>query len=294
MSILVFNIGFLNFSWIDAIDIILVSILLYQLYKLLYGSVALKIFLGLLFIYLFYQVINALNMQLLSSILGQFIGVGVIVAVILFQQEIRRFLLIIGRSTELNNEKFYKFFSWKSQSYSSQTPIDINIVVKAAKELSSVQEGALIVFAKSSELKFYMESGDMLDALISKRLLITIFNKTGPLHDGAVIVADGRIKAARCIIPVTEKRDLPAHYGLRHRAAIGLTEVTDSIVLVVSEETGQMSLAYNGQMEHNLTTAEIRVRLVQYLYPDNDNQNEPAEKKGISQRVKKKKEAVAG
>lgn len=139
-----------------------------------------------------------------------------------------------------------------------------------AKVLGGTNTGALIVFAKSSELKFYAESGDLLDAEISKRLLIAIFQKNSPLHDGAVIIGSGRIKAARCILPVSESTEIPAHFGLRHRAAIGMTEVTDSVVLVVSEETGQISLAINGQLYTNLSKSELRSKLNFYLYQDEE------------------------
>lgn len=265
---LLFQVGFLKVGIIDIIDILLVTFLLYQLYKLIKGSVAVNIFLGFFLIYLVYLVVKASGMDLLGSILGQFIGVGVIAAIVLFQQEIRKFLLILGRTTNLQNTQLIKLFGLnRANSSAEDNQSDINAVIKAAKELSTTQTGALMVFAKSDELKFYIDSGDVLDAVISKRLLLSIFNKTSPLHDGAVIIANNRIKAARCIIPVTEREDLPAQFGLRHRAAVGLTEVTDSLVIIVSEETGQMSLAYNGDIMHNLTSAELRTQLNIRLFP---------------------------
>jgi diadenylate cyclase len=260
-----FKIGFIEISWIDVIDIILVSFLLYQLYKLLRGSIAIKIFLGLLSIYLIYLIVKALRMELLTAILGQFIGVGVLAALILFQQEIRKFLLLVGKTTAFNNEKFFNRWPWK-KTFKTKETFNLNPVIESAKILGSTNTGALIVFAKSSELKFYAESGDILDAQISKRLIISVFQKTSPLHDGAMIISNGRIKAARCILPVSESNELPASFGLRHRAAIGMTEVTDSIVLVVSEETGQISLAINGKMDTNLSKSELKSKLNFYLY----------------------------
>jgi diadenylate cyclase len=265
--IFLFKIGFVDISWIDIIDITLVSFLLYQLYKLMRGSIAVKIFLGLMSIYLFYLIVKALKMELLTAILGQFIGVGVIAALILFQQEIRKFLLLVGKTTAFNNENFFKRWPWK-RSFKTKETINLNPIVESAKILGGTNTGALIVFAKGSELKFYAESGDILDAQISKRLLISIFQKSSPLHDGAVIISGGRIKAARCILPVSESSDLPASFGLRHRAAIGMTEVTDSVVLVVSEETGQISLAVNGRMDTNLSKSELKSKLNYYLYED--------------------------
>lgn len=258
-----FTIGFLDISWLDMIDILLVTILLYQLYKVLTGSVALKIFVGFLSIYTLYLVVKAAGMELLTIILGQFMGVGVLAAIILFQQEIRRFLLTIGKATAFNNDKLFKGFPWRK---GEDNKFNVTPFIEAAKTLAGKNTGALIVFARSSELKLYAESGDMIDAIVSKRLLISIFNKNSPLHDGAVIIAENRLKAARCILPVTESHNVPASMGLRHRAAIGLTEVTDSVVMVVSEETGQISLVRNGQVYRNLAVSDLRSRLNHFLF----------------------------
>jgi uncharacterized protein (TIGR00159 family) len=259
---LLFSIGFLQISWVDVIDISLVTYLLYQLYKLMRGSVAIKVFLGFLSIYLSYLIVKAAEMELLTAILGQFMGVGVIAALILFQQEIRKFLLLIGKSTVFNNDHFFTF-PWRRALAEKQ--ISITPIIEAAKTMSAANTGALIVFARESELKFYTDSGDELDAIISKRLLISVFNKYSPMHDGAVIIVKNRIKAARCILPVSENDALPASFGLRHRAAIGLTEITDAVVLVVSEETGQISLVVNGRVLHNLSAQELRNKLNLYL-----------------------------
>ena len=256
-----FSVGFLRVGWLDVIDVLLVTALFYQLYKLLTGSVALKIFLGLMSIYLFYLVVKAAGMELLSSILGQFMSVGVLASVVLFQQEIRRFLLNIGKVTAFER---VMTFPWRREAKDNR--LTITPFVEAAKSLAGKNTGALIAFTMSSELKFYAESGDLIDAVVSKRLLMSIFNKTSPLHDGAVIVANNRIKAARCILPVSENPDVPASMGLRHRAAIGLTEVTDSVVLVVSEETGQISLVRGGEVFRNLSAADLRARLNELLF----------------------------
>lgn len=259
---LLFKIGFLEISIVNIIDITLVSLLLYQIYKLLRGSVAIKIFLGFLSIYLVYLLVSALRMELLSIILGQFMGVGVIAAIIIFAQEIRKFLLIIGRSSILSNENIWQeLLFWRKRETHA---FNINPIIEASKSLSGTNMGALMVISRNSELKFYAESGDLIDAVISKRLLISIFNKYSPLHDGAVIIYNGKVKAARCILPVTE-RDVPAQFGLRHRAAIGMSEATDTLILIVSEETGQTSLAKNGKILHNLSFQEVRGFLNDYL-----------------------------
>ncbi|GAA4392379.1 diadenylate cyclase CdaA [Hymenobacter koreensis] len=255
------NIGFLRIGWIDVVDVVLVTALFYQIYKLLTGSVALRIFLGFLSVYLVYLVVKAAGMELLTMILGQFMSVGVLAGIILFQQEIRRFLLNIGKATAFER---MRMFSWRREP--PQQKMSITPFVEAAKSLASKNTGALIAFQQASDLKFYAESGDLLDAAVSKRLLLSIFNKTSPLHDGAVIVSGHRIKAARCILPVSENPDVPAALGLRHRAAIGLSEVTDSVVLVVSEETGQISIVHGGEVHRNLSTADLRAKLNELLF----------------------------
>jgi diadenylate cyclase len=264
---LLFKIGFLEISIVNMVDIGLVAALLYQVYKLLRGSVAIKIFLGFLSIYLIYLLVRALQMELLSSILGQFMGVGVIAAIIIFAPEIRKFLLIIGRSSFLSRDNIWKdlLFFWRKKEGRT---FNISPIIDASKTLAGSNTGALIVLSKSTELKFYAESGDILDAELSKRLLISIFNKYSPLHDGAVIIYNGKIKAARCILPVTE-REVPAQFGLRHRAAIGMSEATDAIVLVVSEETGQLSMTKNGKILHNMSFQEIRDTINEFLNNEN-------------------------
>jgi diadenylate cyclase len=265
-----FKIGFLEVGWKDVVDITMVSLLLFQLYKLMRGTLAVRIFLGFLLVYVAYLVVKSLQMELLTAILGQFIGVGVIAVIILFQQEIRKFLMLIGKSTSVDDKFFKNLLSRKKSE--KEDSLDIAPIVDAAKTLGSMNMGALIVFAKSSELKFYAESGDTLDAQISKRLLISIFQKNSPLHDGAVIIENNRIKAARCILPVSENDEIPANYGLRHRAAIGMTEVTDSIVLIVSEETGQTSIAINGILFNNLSRTELKQKLRNYLFEEEEEE----------------------
>ncbi|MDH5368008.1 MAG: diadenylate cyclase CdaA [Cyclobacteriaceae bacterium] len=265
--IFAFNIGFLEISWVDIIDILLVGFLLYHLYKLMKGSVAVKIFGGILALYFIFLIVKSAKMELLTGILGQFMGVGVIAALILFQPEIRKFLLLIGRTTSLNKESVFKNFAlWKQKE--QQKSLNITAIVDAAKSLGSTNTGALIVFSRESPLRFYAESGDEIDALISKRLLISIFNKYSPLHDGAVIIYNGKILAARCILPVSEKDDLSASFGLRHRAAVGMSDATDTLILIVSEETGQISIARNGELIHNLSPQELRKNINSYLFEE--------------------------
>lgn len=260
---LLFKIGFLDVSWVDLVDIGLVSILLYQVYKLIRGSIAVNIFLGILALYLIYLIVRAAQMELLATILGQFMGVGVLAMIILFQPEIRKFLLVIGRGTEFR-ENFLKTISnWRNE-YNDET--DIHQVIEAAKTLKGTKTGALIVFSRDSELRFYAETGDALDAEITKALLISIFYKNSPLHDGAVIIYKGRIKAARCVLPVSENDHLPPHFGMRHRAAVGMSENTDTLVMAISEETGRLILARNGQFLKGLRLKQVEKKILEYLH----------------------------
>ncbi len=261
--LLFFRLGFLEITWIDIIDILLVSVLIYELYQLVKGSVAVRILFGGVFILMLWLVVSALHMELLSTILGQFIGVGVLAALILFQQEIRKFLLVIGKANYLSNN----FFLWNLWGQNGlKTTVEIDVFVEASQEMAASLTGALMVFSKSTELKFYADSGDEIDAKASKRLIISIFNKYSPLHDGAMIINHtGRIQAVRCILPVSENDEISASLGLRHRAAIGLSEITDAIVVVVSEETGAISLVKNGEIYRKLSPKELKEKLIFYL-----------------------------
>ena len=291
--IFIFNIGFLTVSWVDLVDIFLVSLFLYQIYKLMKGSVAVNIFLGVLALYLGYLIVRAAQMELLALILGQFMGVGVLAAIILFQPEIRKFLLLVGRTTDLNKDSiFTNVLRWKRKE--QERAYNITPVVEAARALSGTNTGALIVFSRDSQLKFFAESGDIIDAEVSKRLLLSIFDKHSPLHDGAVIIHKGRIKAARCVLPVSENDELPAQYGLRHRAAIGMSEETNTLVFVISEETGQMSLAIDGRIDHNLTPLEIRQRINDYLFGKESRQREQVEESAAGQEQKSREVSEAG
>ncbi len=272
-----FRIAFLEISWVDVIDILLVTVLLYQVYKLIRGSIAVNIFLGILALYLVYLIVRAAEMELLATILGQFMGVGVLAMIILFQPEIRKFLLVIGTGTEFRENFFKTISNWRS-SYHDE--FDVQQVIEAVKSLKATKTGALIVFSRDVELRFYAETGDALNAEVTKRLLLSVFNKSSPLHDGAVIIHKGRIKAARCILPVSENDHLPPHFGLRHRAAVGMSENTDTLVLAISEETGRLILARNGKYLRALKLKQVEKKISEYLHkaePENWQELTPEE-----------------
>ncbi|HPW26051.1 MAG TPA: diadenylate cyclase CdaA, partial [Tenuifilaceae bacterium] len=236
--------------------VVLVAFLLYQMYMLIRGTVAINIFVGIVLLYIFWLVVRALNMELLSSILGQIIGVGVLALIIVFQQEIRKFLLFIGnRYINRRRFSFENFFFPKKRE--KQILVKVDAIVKACRNMSETRTGALIVIARKSELQLYAESGDIIDADTSTRMIENIFFKNSPLHDGAVIIVNDRILAARCVLPITENINLPPHYGMRHKSAIGITEVTDAIAIVVSEETGKISVASEGMLRYDIGWLEL-------------------------------------
>ncbi len=246
---------FIQIRIVDIIDVVLVALLLYGLYRLLKGTAAISIFIGIVAIFLISQLVNALQMELLSSILGAFVSVGFIALIIIFQPEIRRFLFTIGAKTQTGENKMFHIFKRKSRHIS----LDTDTICQACRAMSDIKQGALIVITRQNTLADIVMTGVTIEAEISKPLIENIFFKNSPLHDGAMIITDNKITAARCILPVTNNTDLPGHYGLRHRAAIGVSENNDCIVIVVSEETGAISLVKEGRITtlQPLTMREI-------------------------------------
>lgn len=251
---------FLIFDWIDLLDIFLVALLLYQLYRLVQGTVAMNIFIGILAIYFLWKIVEALKMDVLSEVLGKFIDVGIIALLIVFQPELRRFLLFIGTPEIL--QKFSlgrKLLSWRTKRRIFSA--DLQAITKACKEMSETKTGALIIIATGSDLNFYIKTGEQMDAKVSAKTLESIFYKNSPLHDGAVIISNGKIRAARCVLPITERDDFPSHLGMRHRAAAGITENSDALAIIVSEQTGEISLAKGGHIENGLSADGLKQRI---------------------------------
>ncbi len=252
---------FISVRWFDLLDIMLVALLLYQLYKLVKGTVAIRIFLGILAIYLLWKLVSAMQMEMLSEILGQFIGVGVLALIIVFQQEIRRFLLLVGSQSPFAGKGVVrKLLKWTNQQ-EEKVNLNINAIVKACHNMSRSKTGALIIIATDSELKYHASTGVALDSNLSAIFLESIFFKNSPLHDGGVIIHNNRIKAAKCILPLSDNPDIPAQFGLRHRAAVGLTENSPAIALVVSEETGKISFIEGTRFELDLSADQLREEL---------------------------------
>ena len=235
---------FIQVRVFDIIDIFLVALLFYWFYRILKGTSAISIFLGIVAIFLIWQVVKALQMELLSSILGAFVSVGFIALIIIFQPEIRRFLFTIG--TQAQEGKLVQRF--KFLRVSGNAGLDVDAITKACQNMSDIKQGALILIARKNNLDDIISTGVVVNADISNPLIENIFFKNSPLHDGAMIIRNNRITAARCILPVSNKTSIPGHYGLRHRAAIGVTEVNDCLALVVSEETGTISMVESGNI----------------------------------------------
>jgi uncharacterized protein (TIGR00159 family) len=252
---------FLHLRFLDIIDILLVAILMYQIYMLVRRTVALNIILGIILIYFFWGLVKILKMELLSAIIGQVIGVGVIALIIVFQLEIRRFLIMIG--TRYISKNRLRLASMFRMDLNPRPRLRINSIIKAVINLSNSKTGALIVIKRKSTLEMYAQAGDILEANISSRLIISIFNKNSPLHDGAIIIDKDKIFAARVVLPVTDNPDLPPDYGLRHRAALGITEVTDALVIIVSEEKGKISIAENNEIRRGISSRDLMERLEQ-------------------------------
>jgi uncharacterized protein (TIGR00159 family) len=249
--------SFLKVTPFAILDILVLAIIIYQLYNLIRGTIAANIFLGLALIYALYFIIPDTKMPLLAGILKKVADVGIIAVIIVFQQEVRRFLLLVGKNASLQrNKAWWQYFFGKAKAEKNNYG-RIKPIIDACKSLKQTRTGALIVFAKYYDEQFYQNSCEVLEAKISKRLLESIFQKTSPLHDGAVVIAENKIKSASCILPLTDKLDLPAQFGLRHRAGIGVTEANEATAIIISEETGEISYAKQGRVKMNISFVEL-------------------------------------
>ena len=247
---------FLKPSLLDIIDILCVAFIIYYIYNLIRGTIAVNIFIGFILIYVLYYVVEALKMRLLSTILGSFVSVGFIALIIVFQQEMRRFLLTIGKNISLRNRTWLAYI-FKKEGMAIDNMAKIKPIVDACKTMKKNRTGALIVFVRYFDQDAFANSGEMMNAKISKRLLESIFQKHSPLHDGAVIISENMIKCASCILPLTENDKLPPQFGLRHRAGIGVTESSEATAIIVSEETGEISYAQQGKVKMNISFTDL-------------------------------------
>ena len=251
---------FIHITFIDILDIVLVGLLIFEIIRFFRKTSVMGVFLGILAIYVTWLIVRALNMKLLSFILGQILGVGVIALIILFQPEIRRFLFSLGNRIKSAPRRSF-FARLISGQQTGMSPENLGELTAAVRKMSETKTGALIVLQHGSSLGRYIETGDTLNAGINRRLIENIFFKNTPLHDGAVIMGPASVIAARCTLPISENPDIPPQYGMRHKAAVGISEVTDASVIVVSEETGEISFVEHGVMQNNIGLPALRLAI---------------------------------
>ena len=250
----------------DVIDILLVALMLYYIYRLMRESRSLNVFNGIMvFVISWLFVSEVLQMRLLGSILDKLVSVGVIALIVLFQDDIRKFLYNLGAHRRM--KAFSRFFSTSKGKDKVKKEVKETImpIVMAAMNMSKGKVGALIVVERSVPLDDVIVTGDQIDAIINQRLIENIFFKNSPLHDGAVVISSKRIKAAGCILPVSHNLDIPKELGLRHRAAMGISQESDAVAIVVSEETGGISIAVNGTFHLRLSAEELESLLTKEL-----------------------------
>ncbi|WP_199488233.1 MULTISPECIES: diadenylate cyclase CdaA [Tenacibaculum] len=253
------DLDFIDFSFLDVLDIILVAALLYYIYKLLKGTVAINIVIGIAFIFIIWKMTQALNMEMLSGILGYLLSGGVIALIIVFQQEIRKFLLMIGTTNFSTKRGFLTQLKFLQSEISFE--VDTEVILNACVNLSKTKTGALIVIERTNNLDFLVSTGDKMNALVNEAILESIFYKNSPLHDGATIIRDNYVVATRVILPISDNSQIPSRFGLRHRAAIGVSEKTDAICMLVSEETGEISYIKDGGFELYNSLEELSKKL---------------------------------
>ena len=241
--------GFLEMSLADILDIILLGLIIFIMFRWIKGSSAMSIFVAIVSLYLIRVVVGAFNMRLMTAILDMILDVGVVALIVIFQPEIRKFLIRLGNRymSSAKGQEILNRVLGKGNKTGSVSSEEVNDLTEACRRMSEEKTGALIVIAHSNPLEDIISTGDKIDARIHRRLIMNLFFKNSPLHDGAIVISGGKIVAARCTLPITEKT-VPARYGMRHKAAIGITEETDADAIVVSEETGRISFVKAGEV----------------------------------------------
>jgi uncharacterized protein (TIGR00159 family) len=250
----------ISFSIKDALDIILFAILLYYVYKVMKESGTINIFYGVMAFIVVWVIASPIaEMRLIGTILDKFMSIGLLILVILFQEQIKRFLVDLGSHRRWRFLR--KLFRHHKEEIDAESRNWIMPIVYSCMNMAKSKTGALIVIEQSVALDNYARTGDIINANINTRLIENIFFKNSPLHDGALIIARNRLEAAGCILPVSHDSDVPRALGLRHRSALGIAQATDAVAVVVSEETGNISLAHRGRLYTRLTTTELEHRL---------------------------------
>lgn len=262
--------GFLQISFADVLDILLLALIIFVAFRWIRGSSAMSIFLAIISLFVIRVIVSAFNMRLMLAMLDMVLDVGVLALIVIFQPEIRKFLIRIGnrylegaRGRDIMN----KIFGQSGQTMGSES---VNEITEACRRMSEDKTGALIVMQHNSPLEDIINTGDRIDAAVHRRLIMNLFFKNSPLHDGAVVILADRIVAARCTLPITEKKNIPASFGMRHKAAIGITEETDADVVVVSEETGRISYVKGGEVTAIKNINELKLLLSESIGQGNN------------------------
>ena len=261
------SIGFLQISLADILDILLLGVIIFVAFRWLRGSSAMSIFVAIVSLYLIRVVTGAFNMRLMTAILDMILDVGVLAIIVIFQPEIRKFLIRLG-NRYMNNAKGRALIDrilGKKQTAAIERSEEVNDLAEACRRMSEDKTGALIVIAHKNPLEEVISTGDRIDAKIHRRLIMNLFFKNSPLHDGALVISGNRIVAVRCTLPITENKNLPANFGMRHKAAIGITEESDADVVVVSEETGRISFVKGGKVTAIGNINELKLLLGESL-----------------------------
>ena len=252
---------FWDFGIIDFIDVFLVAVLLYYIYRLVKGTVAINIFIGIIVVYLIWRLTDFLDMFMLHKIFDGFIKVGIIALIVVFQPEIRKFLLMVGSTNFAGRGSLFKKFKFLKTE--SQNTTDFDAIISACETMAETKTGARIGIQINNNLDFLTGTGDQMNISVTQPIIESIFFKNSPLHDGAIVIENNIVKATRVILPVSNDRSIPSRFGLRHRAAVGITEKTDAIALVVSEESGQISYLKDGEFVMFETTEELKIQILQ-------------------------------
>lgn len=255
--------GFLEMSIADILDIFLLGLIIFLAFKWLRGSSAMSIFIAIVSLFFIRLLVGAFNMRMMTNIMDMVLDVGVLALIVIFQPEIRKFLMRLG-NRYMNSRRGRKFINrilGRTQTSNLTMREEVNEITEACRRMSEDKTGALIVIAHETSLEDIISTGDKIDASIHRRLIMNLFFKNSPLHDGALVITGGRIVAARCTLPITEKMNIPASYGMRHKAAIGITEETDADAIIVSEETGRISFAKGGEVTPINNINELKLLL---------------------------------
>ena len=254
---------FISIRWLDVLDIVLVALFVSYFYTLVRGTVAMRILIGLITVLIFWRITMALHMELVADLIGTFIGVGSIAFVIIFQPELRKFLLRIGSNRLVFDRHARGWFKISKKNLGNS--VSLSKIITAVEEMSHSKTGAIIVLSNVSDLEEIISTGTQINAEISTELLTSIFFKNNALHDGALIISQEKIVAAGCILPNTDRKDLPKSFGLRHRAVIGLSEASNAFIILVSEETGKLMSVHKNEYTQNISISALRTQLTEFI-----------------------------